>query len=236
MLTAKTSVQKRAATDLILVLTTLFASKYFLLQFTSLWTFAGPISLLASLGVANWRLKLNEESWRALGFAQDQSIIKLVSWTVFALIITIIIGMISGQLAESFFNSQSVNQNEFNQVMEGRFDNLPGNLPIYLFWLSIGWIIGGFTEELLFRGFLINRFESLLKQLPFAIGFAVVIQAVIFGQQHFYYQGIAGAIATGTIAIASGAIYVFCKRRLWPLILSHGIANTLGMSIIYLGN
>ena len=116
-----------------------------------------------------------------------------------------------------------------------RFKNVPGNFPAYFYWLIISWVIGGFTEELLFRGFLINRFEKVLVKIPFAIAFAVIFQAIIFGQQHMYYQGWVGFVATGVIGLTSGLIYIFCKRRLLPLIISHGLANTLGMTLMYMG-
>lgn len=48
---------RSAAIDLTWVLTTLLILKSVFLQFEGLWTFAGPISLIASLGVATWRLK-----------------------------------------------------------------------------------------------------------------------------------------------------------------------------------
>ena len=82
---------------------------------------------------------------------------------------------------------------------------------------------------------MIQRFEKLYQKLPFAIGLAVLTQALIFGQQHYYYQGLIGVCATGTIGLFSGMIYVLGKRKLWPLILSHGLANTLGMTMLFLG-
>ena len=45
------------AVDLLFTLGTLFGLKYLLLQFDVMWTFAGPISLLAALAMATWRLK-----------------------------------------------------------------------------------------------------------------------------------------------------------------------------------
>jgi membrane protease YdiL (CAAX protease family) len=57
---------------------------------------------------------------------------------------------------------------------------------------------------------------------------------ILFGQQQMYYQGLAGALATGTQAAISGLLYLFSRRNLWPLILSHGLANTLGMTMLYL--
>jgi len=233
-LTTKHSATSLVAIDLVLTLGTLFSLKYLLLQIPVMWTFAGPISLLASLGVATWRLKQNKESWRELGLTHNTSHLNLILWTLGALILTILAGTIAASLAVNLLGSAEPVSTQASDFMQNRFVNVPGNLPVYLYWIAISWIIGGFTEELLFRGFLISRFEKLFSKFPFPVVFAVLFQALIFGQQHMYYQGLTGLVETGMIAIISGAIYVLSKRRLWPLIISHGLANTLGMTMIFL--
>lgn len=226
---------KQAAQDLALVLLTLFVLKNLLLQFEAMWTFAGPISLLSALAVATWRLKARGESWASLGLIHSSSHWKLALWAIVALVLTTVAGGLAGSVATDFLPASQVSDQASN-FTKNRFANVPGNLPIYFYWLLVSWIIGGFTEELLFRGFLVNRFEKLFSKVPVSVVLAVVIQALIFGQQHMYYQGVIGLVETGTIGLVAGAIYIFCGRRLWPLIISHGLINTLGMTMIYLGN
>lgn len=226
---------KQAAQDLALVLLTLFVLKNLLLQFEAMWTFAGPISLLSALAVATWRLKARGDSWASLGLIHSSSHWKLALWAIVALVLTTVAGGLAGSVATDFLPASQVSDQASN-FTKNRFANVPGNLPIYFYWLLVSWIIGGFTEELLFRGFLVNRFEKLFSKVPVSVVLAVVIQALIFGQQHMYYQGVIGLVETGTIGLVAGAIYIFCGRRLWPLIISHGLINTLGMTMIYLGN
>lgn len=231
---ANSSDSKSACIDLLWVLATLFFLKYTLLQFYWLWTFAGPISLLASLVVATWRLKRNGQTWKSMGLNHDTSYLKLALWTVGALVITILMGNIASQVAEALISNPEAMSEQSTRYMQDRFADIPGNIGLYLMWIMISWVIGGFTEELLFRGFLINRFERLFAKVPFAIVLAILFQALIFGQQHMYYQGVIGLVATGIIGVASGIIYVLCGRRLWALVISHGLANTLGMTMLYL--
>ena len=226
---------KQAAKDLTLVLLTLFGLKYSLLQFDTMWTFAGPISLISALAVANWRLKASGDSWASLGFIHSSSHSKLALWTIGALVLTILAGILAGSIASGLLSTLQESEQASN-FTQNRLADVPGNLPVFLYWLLVSWIVGGFTEELLFRGFLINRFEKLFSKVPFAVVFAIAIQALIFGQQHMYYLGVIGLVETGIIGIVSGVIYIFCGRRLWPLIISHGLANTLGITMIYLGN
>jgi len=219
--------------DLLFTLATLIGLKYLLLQFSVMWTFAGPISLVAALAVATWRLKCNNQTWKSLGFVHSTSHLKLVLWTLMALILTILAGSLAGALAGGLMTAPAIGE-QASTFAQNRFANVPGNLPVYLYWLVISWVIGGFTEELLFRGFLISHFEKLFSKLPFAVVYGVVIQALIFGQQHMYYQGVIGLVETGIVGLVSGIIYVLSKGRLWPLIISHGLANTLGMTMIFL--
>ena len=62
---------------------------------------------------------------------------------------------------------------------------------------------------------MIQRFEKLYQELPFVIGRAVLTQGLIFGQQNYYYQGLIGVGATGTIDLFSEMIYVLGKSLRW---------------------
>lgn len=88
---------------------------------------------------------------------------------------------------------------------------------------------------MLFRGALFSRLESLCAGAPFAVVVAIVLQGILFGQQHYYYQGLAGWVANGAIAIVSGLLFLAFKRNLWPLIISHGLSNSIGLTALYLG-
>jgi membrane protease YdiL (CAAX protease family) len=85
--------------------------------------------------------------------------------------------------------------------------------------LLISFIAGAFSEELVMRGYLIPRFERLLRStwLP------VLITSAVFGSYHLY-QGVVPAIGL----FASGLVYAvsFCfLRRLWPLCIAHALVN-----------
>lgn len=75
------------------------------------------------------------------------------------------------------------------------------------------------VEELVFRGYLIPRFERLLR----STWLAVLIVTAMFGVCHLY-QGTVSAI----LVAADGFVYAlgFCfLRRLWPLCVAHTLGN-----------
>ena len=229
--TADKAAQK-AAIDIGLVLGTMLILKYALLSVETLWTYAGPISLLSALAVANWRLRKSGESWVDLGLKRLPSWRKTLVWTFVALVLTTAAGILLESVISSALGDVAA---QAAPSKSGRFAGLPGNTAAFVYWLAVAWIIGGFTEEMLFRGLLITRFETLFSRIPFGLVIAIIMPAVLFGQQHYYYQGIGGAFATGGVALVSGILYVFFKRNLWPLTLSHGLANTVGLTLIYTG-
>lgn len=222
-----------AIRDLVLIIGTLVISKSLLLQIETLWAYAGPISLFLSVLVATLVLNRSGEGWKGVGVRRPASWRKLAIWTVAILVLGIAADILIQVLSQTLFEGPDEATQAASDRHQGRFDNLPGNLPVFLMWLALAWVIGGFIEEMLFRGAMITRFEQALKGVPFAVFIAIILQAVLFGQQHFYYQGLVGAVATGVSAVIAGVFYLLLKRNLWALILSHGLNNTIGLTILF---
>lgn len=117
---------------------------------------------------------------------------------------------------------------EKTETTVSRFGDMESNLPLYLWWVLLGWIVGGFFEEMTFRGFLLSRIETMFGGHRLSTTIAIFSQAAVFGVIHFYYQGAFGALTLFAVASFIGLCYVLFGRNLWPLILSHGLLNTLG--------
>lgn len=221
--------------DLTVIIGALLLLKSIFLNNDGLWTLAGPISLVAALVLAGWSLRRRGKRWADLGMGRPKSFLWTAIWTVVALVVTMGVGILADGLATSLMGPPSEAVQAIDARFSGRFAAVPGSLPDFLFWLAIAWVIGGFVEEMLFRGALFERFETVFAGLPYAAILAVMCQAVLFGHQHLYYQGVPGWIATGAIAVVSGLLYLAFNRNLWPLILSHGLSNTIGLTLMYFG-
>ncbi len=110
--------------------------------------------------------------------------------------------------------------------------NIPGNLQGLVISLILVWITAAFLEELIFRGFLLNAIDRLLGGTKWSMWTSVVISSVVFGVIHAY-QGLTGILLTGGIGFIFGVAFVLNGRRLWPLILMHGIIDTISFISIY---
>jgi membrane protease YdiL (CAAX protease family) len=82
-------------------------------------------------------------------------------------------------------------------------------------------IVSSFSQELVYRGYLIPRFERLFR----STWLALLVTTAMFASYHAYQgaNGVIGAAASGLVwAIA------FCLcRRLWPLCVAHALHNVM---------
>ena len=108
----------------------------------------------------------------------------------------------------------------------GFFGYVRGNASALALWVAISWLVGGISEETLFRGFLLNRVESLLGKNAAAVAAAIIAQAILFGALHLYGGTFAFLYAT-LFGITHGIFYVISGRNLVPLIIVHGIWDTV---------
>jgi membrane protease YdiL (CAAX protease family) len=109
-----------------------------------------------------------------------------------------------------------------------------GDLAEYLFWaVPVAWGSAAFGEELVVRGFLLDRITKVIGSSGArATGAAVVVQAALFGAFHFH-QGVGGALVTGAVGLVLGVIWLAGRRNLWPCILLHGLVDFVSYTQFY---
>ncbi|MEP6922722.1 MAG: CPBP family intramembrane glutamic endopeptidase [bacterium] len=115
-----------------------------------------------------------------------------------------------------------------------QFRPLIGNTTFFLISLVLSWTLAAFAEEMVFRGYLMNRFADLAGGTRNAWIVSLVVGNVLFGLVHLY-QGASGVIAIGLTGLLFGALYLATGRNLWVAIIAHGVNDTLGFALIYLG-
>ncbi|WKK77757.2 type II CAAX endopeptidase family protein [Marivirga salinae] len=113
------------------------------------------------------------------------------------------------------------------------YDGIRNNFINYLSVLLIGWVVGGFIEEILFRGYLITRLSKLFQIEKAGNWFAIILTSLVFGFSHLY-QGWSGVISTGLISIIFGFIFIQHRKVIWYTILTHGFINTTALTLMWL--
>lgn len=114
------------------------------------------------------------------------------------------------------------------------FADIKGNLELYLMILPCVWIFAAFGEEAFYRGYLMTRLSQIFGGGRVAWAVAIGGQAVLFALAHSY-QGPVGMVPIGIGAAVSGAATLLWKRNLIPAMIAHGLVDTLGFTLLYLG-
>lgn len=199
------------------------------------WRFAGPVSLAVTLACLAYYLHRRGEGWSAFGLIPLKGVRAKLMVLPQALLVFV---FFAAAVASVLFVGKVLGWEFMKDVPAGaedRWGDVEGNLPMLLLWLGIVWTVAAFGEEMFFRGFLVTRTMALCRGIPFAAVFAVLIPALLFGLGHFYYQGLRGLVTTAAIGIAFGSVFLLLKRNLWPIMLVHGIVDTINFVSLYLG-
>lgn len=189
--------------------------------------YRGELALLISILLATFLLRLNGESWKNTGLSRPENIRRLPAQTITVMVMAYAVAIFVTFLVAQLLGMEGPSQEQHSGVT--------GNISEYLIHLTvITWGTAAFLEEMIFRGFLIHRFAAALGNTRVAVVVAVLIQSVLFGLAH-PGQGPGGMLMTGAIGLVFGTLYVRYNRNLWPLILAHGIMDTIGFTAIFFG-
>ena len=216
--------RKKALVDLLVLLVVLGAMwslRFFGVQYVGILTMAVGMVLTAVL--LHWRRQtLSDIGWRSVfrGRQLRSRTLEVMGLTG----LTMVVGMtLIGTLFGAPDQSSAVSQ-------------LPDNVWLFLLDVTIlTWVFIAFGEELIFRGMMLSRLETLFGLRGRAnIIAASLAQGVLFGAGHAS-QGVTGMIITGAIGTVL-AVYFMTRgqRSLVPLVLSHGIIDTTVLSASWL--
>jgi membrane protease YdiL (CAAX protease family) len=187
--------------------------------------FLGRMVLL--LAVATVLLRLSGRRWAELGLRKVKPLRFFLGVVVGFAAATLLVMAANVALAQAGLKAQS----DYSM-----FEPLRGNLALYLFFLiPVTWGSAAFGEELLFRGFLMDRLLRLFgSDGRVATFLAILAQAALFGLGHLY-QGPAGVAATAAVGLGFALAWWVSGRNLWPCIMLHGFFDTASMTSMYLG-
>jgi membrane protease YdiL (CAAX protease family) len=95
--------------------------------------------------------------------------------------------------------------------------------------IVIAWILGGFLEELVFRGLVLQSVFALAAPwlpAPAAAGLAILVAAGGAGIIHLY-QGRRAVIIITQLSALFGLLFVLSGHSLWAVIACHGLYDTI---------
>lgn len=201
-----------------ILLTVIFIGAFAVVCMSLLTTeYARPITVAILIVCITVLLKSQNESWSHFGLEWTSQLSKQLFQVMLIIAFVFVVVL----------NLFLIIGNE--PPAHSHFDGLEGNLPAILKWLTIGWVVGGFFEEMIFRGFLLNYFERSYYGFHADTNLAVVSQALLFGSFHYHSGGINAGLTMFLFGVLSGTLYVRYQRNLWSAIVARGVLESIAI-------
>ena len=181
------------------------------------------VPILAIAGLVSVRLR--EGGWAALGFRRPASWWRMILIAVAAVAIRIIVSDPIENTLTQFWPAP---------VAPSIVTSGPHDLSWLVTTLALVWTFAAFGEEIAYRGYITLRGADALGGSRWAWIAATCVAAVLFGFGH-YYKGPVGMVDSGVAGLILGAAYLLSGRCLWTTILAHGLIDTAGVVLLYLG-
>lgn len=186
----------------------------------------GLFSIIAGWVIIWIGLKIQRKDWGDLGLNKPDSWLKTLllalGWLLF---FQVFIGWIFKPLVIKL-TGKPLDISEFEAIR--------GNFSALLQGLAIVWTIAAFGEEMVFRGYFLNRIQDIFRSRKTGLIWAVLGSSLIFGFGHVY-QGISGLILAVIAGILYSSAFILSGKNLWVPILVHGFYDTWAFLVLFFG-
>jgi len=114
------------------------------------------------------------------------------------------------------------------------YDFIRNKLSNLIITVIAAWIIGGFYEEIVFRGFIQTTIRKWFVKSRHSFWLAGLLTSILFGLYH-WQQGIFGIVPSFLAGFLWTLLLWRYKGNLWYPIISHAIFDTIALTMIYCG-
>ena len=186
-----------------------------------------PFSKTPFLLLLGWiSIRVRGLRWRNVGLTRNRS------WPL-----TLALGVGAGLLMEAFelFVSQPLLIRLTGKQPDlSDFQAIHGHVKLLLIVVALAWTLAAFGEEMVWRGYLMNRVADLGKHTRLAWMVSLIAVNLAFGYAHSY-QGITGIIDEGFSGVLLGLLYLGSGCNLSVPVIAHGVTDTVDVLLIFLG-
>lgn len=208
------------------------------------WVVALEFAIVAALFVADFKhhIYVSKVPWlfllawislrrRGLGW-RDVGLARPASWWS-----TVVIGVLCGigmELLELFV-TQPLLVKYFHKMPDfSALGEIQGKWKILLLFLVGTWTLAAFGEEMVYRGYLMNRVAGLFRKPKVAWTISLIAVSFVFGLAHID-QGITGQVENMINGLLLGVIFLATGCNMWAAIIAHGVTDTVDFLLLYFG-
>jgi membrane protease YdiL (CAAX protease family) len=180
---------------------------------------------ILAIVILSWRLR--GVKWRDVGFRVYHN------WPL-----TVAFGIFGGAALEAIelFISQPLLVHLLHQQPDlAVLARVRGNLKLLAIMVVLAWTLAAVGEEVVYRGYLMNRVAELFRPGASATAIGLVTMSIVFGFAHAY-QGVTGILDEGFMGLLLGLMYLAGGRNLLMPIVAHGVQDTIDVVLLYLGS
>jgi membrane protease YdiL (CAAX protease family) len=188
--------------------------------------FGGGMTLIGSFFVVVGLMKWRGQSWGDLGLKRPRRWWTIPVWGLVILVVNVVAQLTIVPLIAMLVNAPPPDLS--------RYDIIYQNLTMLLTAMIGSMITGGFIEEFIYRGLMIDRLGRIFGGGRRGLVFAALLNGLPFGLIHFEW-GIGGMMVTTIMGSVLGLMYLLTKRNLWPLIAAHATLDAILMLQVYYG-
>jgi uncharacterized protein len=178
--------------------------------------------------VLGWiSLRVRGASWKSVGLARPRSWWSVVGW-----------GLVVGFAMEclELFATQPL----LIRLLHAPPDlsvlaQLRGSATLLVVVLVLTWTLAAFGEEMVWRGYVLNRIGDWIALPKLRWPVAVAVSSAVFGLAHFD-QGWTGVIENALDGALLAGLYFASGRNLFLPIIAHGVTDSLDSLLIFSGH
>jgi len=209
-----------------------------------MWLVVIEFAMIAGLFVADFKhhIFFSKVPWlflmawislrlRGLGW-RDVGLVRPANWR--RVIVVGILGGIGMEVMELFLTQPLLVKLFHKMPNLSELDGLRGSWKLLLLGLALTWTLAAFGEEMVYRGYLMNRVAGLVRNPKFAWTISLIIVSFLFGLGHID-QGITGQVENMIDGALLGVIFLATGCNLWAAIIAHGLTDTIDLVLLYLG-
>lgn len=191
-----------------------------------LWGFLPfPRTIIPLLLLAWLSLWLRQMTWKTVGLRKPNNWFKSVAAGIAVGTLAVLFGIL---VISPLF--RSTGQVPSTDVLS----SLQGDFPLYILLIITTWLLGAILEEMVYRGYLLNRLTDVLGHSRLGWIISIILSAITFSLAHGRYE--LRFVSTSFLAgVIEGWLYLTGQRNLWLPIIFHGTTNTISITMAFLG-
>lgn len=171
-------------------------------------------------------LRLRGLRWKDVGFARPKNWGSALGLAVAAGIVMELFELFVSQPLLARWIGKMPDLSDFADVV--------GNPKLLLIYLLLVWTLGALGEEVVYRGYLMNRVAGLFRNARTGWAVSLVVVSVAFGCAHLD-QGSTGMVENIWNGLLLGGLYLACGRNLAIPVIAHAFTDTIDFVLIYMG-